>query len=309
MNRGKQDSAAARLAEGLRRLVPILNLAHGRTLALAAIALLIVFVLVKLWRSVGPDLRSSEQFTLTEEKLSITEQPEWIDPATNVRAEVFRDGSLSGMNLLDTQAAVQIARAFELHTWVRRVVRVQKQAAGRVVVDLEYRRPVALVEVLFNNILSYEPVDMDGVVLPEDLFRRDESQLRNYLKITADYSMPTGVLGTPWGDQRIEGAARIAALLDKAWRQWNVTRIIAHPPDPISGRCTYEVCGQGNSRILWGHAPGKELSSEPPALRKILWLADYFRQHGPLDADGPEGKQIDLRLATGLEATPRTASR
>jgi hypothetical protein len=187
------------------------------------------------------------------------------------------------------------------------VVRVRKQAPGVVTVDLEYRRPVALVEVLFNNVLSYEPVDMDGVVLPEDLFRRDEKQLNKFLRITADYSMPTGVLGTPWGDQRITGAAHVAALIEKAWQRWNLARIIAHPPQGPAGRCTFEICSRGNSRILWGHAPGEEASSEPPALRKVLWLAEYFQQHGPLDANGPEGKDIDLRLATGLESTPRTA--
>lgn len=299
---------AARLARGLRVVLPVLNFGHGRLAALAVLLVLVTLGLGTLWRRVGPHLHQSPRFLLTEDKLQTTPQPDWIDPATQVRSEVFRDGSLQGLNLLDPQAAVQIARAFELHTWVKRVARVQKKAPGTVVVDLEYRRPIALVEVLFNNVLSYEPVDMEGVVLPEDLFRRDESQLSRYMKITADYSMPSGVLGTPWGDQRITGAANIAALIEKAWQRWNLVRIIAHPPDGPSGRCTFEICGRGSSRILWGHAPGQEASTEPPALRKVLWLAEYFKQHGPLDAEGPAGQDIDLRLSSGLEASPRTAA-
>src|SRR5690606_25168102 len=168
------------------------------------------------WQRWGPGVIQDSRRLLTAENLVITPQPEWIDPDTDVKAEAIRDGSLLGINLLDDQASVQVARAFELHSWVRKVQRVQKQAPGSVTVELEYRRPIALVEVLFQEVLSYESVDCDGVVLPEDWFHRDPARLKNYLRITADYAMPSGTVGMPWGDARVHGAARIATLLEKA---------------------------------------------------------------------------------------------
>jgi hypothetical protein len=179
-----------------------------------------------LWKRVGPQLVQRSEFQLTEQSLIVSPQPEWIHPKTNIKADVIRDGSLRNVNLLDPQSAVKIADAFKLHAWVKRVVRVQKQAPAQVVVELEYRRPVALVEVVYNNVLSYEPVDAEAVVLPEDLFHHDEKQLANYLRITSDYSMPTGSLGTPWGDDRITGAAHIAALLQTAWQEWQLSSIV-----------------------------------------------------------------------------------
>lgn len=309
MSAAKRVSVASSLANALRRLVPTARGNQARWIAGVAIVGGFVALVVAMWRNWGGELVGSHRYELSEQSLLITPQPEWIHGSTNVKAEVIRDGSLEQLNLLDEQAAVKIARAFELHTWVRRVVRVQKRPPASVVVDLEYRRPVALVEVVYNNVLSYEPVDSEGVVLPEDLFHAEEKQLGNYLRITTDYSLPTGPLGTPWGDERILGAARIAALLEQAWREWQIFRIATVPSVELEQRPIFELRTRGQTRILWGHAPGQEEPGETAALQKVLWLADYVQHHGPFGSDADRSLQLDLRQLTDPEPPARTAGR
>ncbi len=309
MNAAKRPKRSARFApsSGLAGLVLRFAVSPGG--GMVAITMLFLVLVMLAWNRWGSGVQNDPRRLLTAENLTITPQPEWIDQDTDIKAEAIRDGSLLGINLLDDQASVQIARAFELHTWVRKVHRVQKGAPGRVTVELEYRRPVALVEVLFQEVLSYEPVDGEGVVLPEDLFHRDPAHLRNYLRITADYAMPVGPLGTPWGDSRVHGAARIAVLLEKAWQAWDLQRIVALPPDELSRKPTFEIRGRGSSRILWGHAPGDEITGEPQPLEKLAWLAEFMKQRGTLDGEGKPAEEIDLRLPGGLRANPRTADR
>ncbi|MBM3999853.1 MAG: hypothetical protein FJ297_10000 [Planctomycetes bacterium] len=267
---------------------------------IAGLVLAVAVGSIAAWKQWGHWIAERPEHRLTEESLIVTEQPDWIDPSTRVKHEAIRDGGLLEVNVLDEQAAVKIARAFELHTWVRRVIRVRKRAPAAVEVELEYRRPVALVEVIFNKILSYEPVDADGVVLPEDRFHRDSGLLDRFPKITTDYSMPSGPLGTVWNDERIVGAARIAAVLEKAWAPWNLYRIVAVEPSSSGGMPAYELRTRGASRVLWGHAPGSEPQGEPDSVRKVEWIAEFVRQNGPFDPSGKEPLVLDVRNSTGL---------
>ncbi len=303
MNAAKRGSAASRLSSLVGNLLPRLP-SHAGWLLAGGFVLVLLLGIGAAWKAWGPQLLGRAEYRLSEESLHVTPQPAWIDPATNVKAEAIRDGSLLNVNLLDEQAAVKIARAFELNTWVKRVVRVRKRAPASVDVELEYRQPVALVEVLYNNVLSYEPVDMDGVVLPEDMFHRDTSQLDQFLRITSDYSMPAGPLGTVWSDERIVGAANLAALLDKGWRDWNLYRIVAGISEELDRKPVYELRTRGHSRILWGHRPGGEAKGEPDSLQKITWLAEYIRRQGPLDQGSQPPVVIDVRSGDGLQVQP-----
>jgi hypothetical protein len=296
------------MADALRKRLPPMTAANVRWVVAAGVLVLFIAAIAVLWKRISPQLAQNSEYRLTEQSLVVTPQPEWIHPKTNIKADVVRDGSLRHVNLLDPKSAVKIADAFKLHAWVKRVVRVQKQAPAQVIVELEYRRPVALVEVVYNNVLSYEPVDAEGTVLPEDLFHHDQKQLENYLRITSDYSMPTGSLGSPWGDDRITGAAHIAALLQTAWHEWKLASIVVQSTDEGLKRAVYEIHTHGNSRIVWGHAPGAESSTESKALQKIMWIAEYVRRQGPFD-DVHGAVDVDLRPASGMQVKPRTATR
>ena len=110
---------------------------------------------------------------LTANDIAITDRPWWI--RSDVRTEVLRDSGLANqpLSILDDGLVERIKRAFSLHPWVAKVVRVTKSRPGRVEVEVVYRRPVAMVEAPGEWLV---PVDMEGVVLPQRRFHTTETR-------------------------------------------------------------------------------------------------------------------------------------
>ena len=75
--------------------------------------------------------------------------------------------------MLDRMLAVKVARAFELNPWVARVKWVRKSYPGQVEVELEYRRPVAMVEVYTDDEMGLFPIDSHAVLLDPRDYRRE----------------------------------------------------------------------------------------------------------------------------------------
>ena len=77
-------------------------------------------------------------------------------------------GSLEGLHIRQTDLAFRVAEAFTMHSWVAKVQHAGKRYSNRVVVDLVYRKPVAMVEVFEKGRRWISPVDRLGFVLPTD---------------------------------------------------------------------------------------------------------------------------------------------
>ncbi|MCH5375901.1 MAG: hypothetical protein JJ992_18175, partial [Planctomycetes bacterium] len=135
------------------------------------------------WARWGSKITASDEYVVRAEHIQVTPPPSWV--RTDVRAEVVRDGGLNGMSLLDPQLTVKVFQAFSAHSWVANVSRVSKQHGtndtARVVVELTYRKPVAMVEVVINNQAGLLPIDGDAILLPTQDFT--EEQTRDYLRI------------------------------------------------------------------------------------------------------------------------------
>ena len=224
-----------------------------------------------------------------------------------MKSEVVRDGSLVTLSLLDEQLAMKVKQAFELHNWVARVHYVSKKPSGHVMVELDYRRPVAWVEVVNQNGRGLLPIDRDGVVLPTDDFSEIEDPSEGYARImVSGFGMPAGLVGTVWGDKRVEGAARIADAFGDAWKETGLYKIVC--PESKDGRaeCEFELHesgSKGKGRVFWGSAPGHEKPGEAPVRIKVAHLLDYIRDGGSLnDAD------VNIRSGAVIVA-PRTASK
>lgn len=263
------------------------------------------------WGHVHKHVMASTEYQLDPSNIEITPPTAWIH--SDVRAEVVRNASLdTSLSLLDDHLTLQIAQAFAGHPWVAKVTRVSKYYPARVQVELVYRQPVAMVEVTGGLL----PVDGEGVLLPSDDFSPAEA--RRFPRLAEIKTVPIGPQGTRWGDARVAGGARLAALLVDDWREWNLARIIPTvPPAGVrsSDDISYELISQGGMRVLWGHAPGSERAGDPSAADKLGRLRQYAGQHGTLD--GPSGTLLDLRGVhdaplPGRSAikplTPRTAT-
>lgn len=249
------------------------------------------------WKHWAQPVINVGQYQLTPDNVQISSTPPWI--RSDIKAEVFRDGSLSESSALETDLTPRIAHAFEMHPWVDEVRRVSKEAPANVIVDLVYRQPIAWVEVpegMFGQQgQAALPIDSQSVLLPQSDFTPDDLGL--FIRIDVENLSMCGPTGTPWGDPRVAGAAAIATILGEQWRELGLYEIKAladysHPNAPATTR--YELITPKEKRLVWGSAPGSEVQGEPPATTKARMLREYVQRRGPLDQD-TKVLNLDLR--------------
>lgn len=262
------------------------------------------------WRQWGRTVVARPIYRVAAESIQLSTPPPWV--RTDIRAEVVRDGALNDLTIFDKDATIRVYQAFELHPWVSKVKRVSKHPPARLVVDLEYRQPVAWMEVP-----GAKPTDEGGVipidglacVLPSRDFTKED--LPNYLRISVKDARPYGLAGTAWGDPRVSGAAKIAVSLREVWHRLRLYRIqLTTEPNPelarIQGEPIYELETASHHYIVWGSAPGAERPNEPTAPVKLSRLMQVAEKLGSLDQLPESG--IDLRDLSSLPAA-HTAAR
>ena len=274
---------------------------HARS-SVGSIGLLLVIATATFawaWARWGSEVARHPRFSVSIEKIQTPPQPTWIQ--SNVIEEVVRDGNLENLSLLDHSTALKVDRAFALHRWVRRVERVDKQSSRRLIVQLLYRRPAIMVKADPDG---FWPVETEGYLLPPNEF--SELQTRDFLHVRGVTPQPAGGVGTPYGDERVNAAARIALALDEVWKDLELYAIeprAANRAAVYSSAVTYELVTRKGTRIVWGNPPEKERQAEASAADKVQRLVEYAQRHGSLD--GPS--VIDLTDFRAMRITPRIA--
>ena len=285
-----------------------LPLGEGATKALFAVAVIVILVsgTKLLWQHYGSTIRTASSNGLTEASIEIPPYPSWV--RTDIRAEAVREGNLLGLPMSQDDLTLRVAQAFRLHSWVVNVQRVRKQFGNRVLVDLEYRVPVAMVEVPdANQATGLFPVDATGVFLSPNDFMPNSNpvvKIADFPRIRAHGTFPQGMPGTSWGDVRVQRGARLSASLLPVWNRMELALIIAHRgPTTEHGteKPEFELRTRKNTVIFWGRAPDDEETAEPHAEKKIAWLADLLQQKGSLDIAAADQKTIDVRHIDGLD--------
>jgi hypothetical protein len=229
--------------------------------------------------------------TLSLEQLIVSPQPDFV--RANVREQVFESARLSRISLLDSQATVEVAHAFEASPWVRRVLAVRKLPSHEIEVQLEYRRPVAMVFVkpaLHSKAsgAGYFAVDADSVLLPSNDFTEQVALSFLHILIEGAYPSTTAMNGTPFGDHRVLAASQLAGLLADHKQalgllsiEWSQER----------NRSVLRVRRTDSSLVTWGSPIGSELPGEPRSDVKFKRL----RQPGLVS-------DLDLRRSDLAEA-------
>lgn len=220
------------------------------------------------WEKWGRPATQGTEYRITADRIEVPPQPVWIQ--ADVKADVLRDSRLGELDLLDPQLAEKVYRAFALHNWVGRVRDVKKIYPGRIVVDLEYRKPIAMVEVDVSHGPGLLFIDDKAVLLPSDDFALRHTQ--QFVRIYVPKTSPAGPYGTPWGDDRVTGAAEIAVALSELRETIGLKRISAE--EVPGGRVMYDLELSSGKKIRWGAVPGKEEESEPVSMVKITRLRE-----------------------------------
>ena len=277
---------------------PIRDLVRRLIKAPAALSILWPAILIVggyvAWHRWGTEHVASRYSGIDPTMIRVTEPPAFV--RTNVVKAVYRDTAMEGLSLLDRQATAKIASAFSMHPWVRNVMGVRKLPGGVIDVRLEYRTPVAMVHVFKpdpNDTRSYFfPVDADGVLLPTSEFAQAETRQFIYIEVPGVYS--TNAVGTPFGDERVEAAARLAEIL-LPYRDEAQIRSIGIHGDPRQNEVPQlELMTYSGSNWFWGSPPGFEPAGEATVQMKLRKLLD-----------GDPANNADLRMASPVGSLKR----
>lgn len=282
----------------------------GRSLLLGGLAIvLLAGAVTAMWREVGEQVLSSHDYIVAAEDLDIGELPPWIH--SDITSQAFECLQTSGgrISIMDNDAVERVAKAFSLHPWVKRVVKVSKHHPAKIRVELEYRRPACMVVVkMADGSDGLCPVDTQGVYLPTADFSSVEA--RRYPWLTGfRTSAPAGGAGHHWGDERVVGAAEIAAAFQDDWTKLGLERIEPVTPERTAYQGVYDylLFTRGGTKIIWGRPPGSELPSEAAAADKIAKLKEFAEVRGSLDSSNPR-LPIDARGREGIRLLDRMAN-
>jgi len=262
------------------------------------------------WRHYGAKALDSTFYALKQENIHLTNSPPWLK--TNVVEEVYQGSGLNRMSLLDDQTAAVVARAFDTHPWIRRTYRVQKMAGGQMMVNVEFREPVAMVHCQTDpdetsgmpTSESFLPVDGEGVLLPTKDF--SQGDIANYILVYAKNIRASDHrrVGTPLGDSQIGEAIQLCRLLAPIRNEANILSVYVYPARRLGkGKWSLEIATKGGPRILWGSAPGLEGLDEPTSHLKMKRLLEIVSQRELWTQ--PE---FDLSDSVSMEPPPATGA-
>ncbi|QDU76218.1 hypothetical protein Pan97_32630 [Bremerella volcania] len=278
----------------------------GRQLLLCVvITAAFLLLMIAGWNHYAEQFAVREEFLLSPREILISTPPAWIQ--SDVLADAVEKADLPDqLDLRDRELTNKVASAISAHAWVRSVQKVVKQYPAKVLVEVEYRRPVAMVEVEFVDEGAVRrgliPVDIEGTVLPPGDFSRIQANDR-YPRIQIDLKRPMVEAGMKWDNPRVAEAALIAAELLPHWSDLKLNRIILKED---SGQ-HYELELTDQTRIIWGSPPGKELPQETIAKHKVQVMLQKAAESSLSSHEAQPS--LDLRTAgravTGLNPVHR----
>lgn len=251
------------------------------------------------------DLRAQTDYAYPLENLKINTPNDWV-PA-RLPQQVLQASHLpERVSLLEPQLVREIADAFSLHPWVKQVDRVQITGRRQIVVQVQYRVPIAFIEVGTQLL----PIDSEGVLLPsEDFSVADATRLPHIRNIV---SAPPSTPGTPWNDALVMESLKVVLAINPRnvvqdhWDRLGLEAVTAPrvtlAEELLPHRLTFELQSRGGSHIVWGHPPGGD-DLEPTVAQKIGRLDQYLRQYGSFEK--PLGPcQIDIRHFEAISLHP-----
>ena len=288
------------------------------TIALAGLFDVIIPAIPGLWPSVSQgaklqmtldriDLTTTQSLDSTPAEHAVHRVTTRFKPHEIVQQVAQKHPEWKDLSLLDSTLVEDIAKAFEKYPWIASVDRVEKTRQGRILVQVTYRTPAAVVE----TPRGHSVVDARGNLLPNDLLPADYEQLPHLRGV---HSIPNGPVGTPWGDPLVVAGAKLCealmpqGTLGSHWSKYQLEAVLAPVPDraPRADHDRIEskpeppvltLLTRGGGHIVWGRPPGED-SLEPSVEQKFGRLDSLMRDSQTLDV-ALGGKDIDIR---GLDA-------
>ena len=286
-------------------------------------AALILVTTVAVWGLLRDRVTADPVYQVGRRNIFILNPPKWVPP-TFVAEVIAGRSELAGkkLNLTDPALPEELYRAFDAHPWVRSVESIVFQYPSRILVQLEFRRPVAIVEVPSEHYgKKYQggvfQIDAEGVLLATDYLtasvEADPESVYHYLWISGIESTPMGAAGEPWNDPLLNEAALLAEFLADDFERLGIRKIhvrASNNPEALDGLFDLETVR--GPKIYWGTFPvsgilaarglsdGRERSSKlkeevfAEERSKIDRLDELVKQYGSLDDLPNELTPFDL---------------
>ncbi|MFV2070080.1 MAG: hypothetical protein ACC645_24200, partial [Pirellulales bacterium] len=160
------------------------------------------------WRRLRPLVVHQPQYLVDATNIHITPPPAWI--GTDIRSEVLQDARLAQpLSILDDDLVERLVTAFEFHPWVANVKRVVKEFGPAIRIDVDYRKPVLMVQVDEGPAQEEMPADSQGVRLPD--LQLSSEEIKALPRVRGGSTVP--LVGVAWLDRHVIDAARIADQL------------------------------------------------------------------------------------------------
>jgi hypothetical protein len=158
-------------------------------------------------------------------------------------------------SLLDDNLRERLTETFSRHAWVERVDGIDIHPDHRIQVRLTFREPVLAVTYGERG-LDVRAVDRLGIVLP----RTNEVLLLPALR--GQVEPPQNGIGRPWGNPRVESAAKIAEAIKPHQGRLRITEFRWKNGD-LWFHCA------GGADVAWGK-PADERATVDAKLRRLL---------------------------------------
>ncbi len=228
-----------------------------------------------IWEQQGKQVSRDADSLLTAERITVDGIPDWV--TTDLKWQALRNASLDMPLPLDApDLERRLARAFDMHPWVKHVNRVETSHPAAAVVTLTCREPIAMVRVQGGLL----PVDRDAILLPSDDFTPNSAS--QYTIIDGVLTSPRGPVGSPWGDVTVKEAVCLIETLSPEAAKFGLVECRRVPRESEEGNW-WELVGNDKFSVLFGSAPGKAVSGEPLAAEKIIRLGELADRHASGD--------------------------
>jgi len=218
------------------------------------------------------------QVPMTADSIELVDAPGWM--SEDIREQVRRTVvKYIDPDPMDGQSLRHAAQALRGNPWVKRVDQVARRWGGRVLVEAEYRRPVAVVA----GKDGYHLIDDQGVCLP-GLYKQNQAKQLGLVQLTGVSSAPPAQVGEVWPGEDVQaGLALIRLLANEPY----LDKVLAFDVSDRDSRGRLRlVLHTNDGTVRWGLPPGQEHSIEPNAQVKLGWLRQLAQRDGSLSTGG-----------------------
>ncbi|MFH1229874.1 MAG: hypothetical protein V1709_00090 [Planctomycetota bacterium] len=173
-----------------------------------------IFLLLIIHRKVYAyySIQPAHQINLSS--LEVLNKPDWC-AEPYFKDVIYGSMKLSGkVSLFDNGFISQLLDKYNNNAWVAKVKSIEKQLPDKVIVKLELRKPVAVVEMKkWSNRSSYYLVDKDSVRLPGEYYTIPSIPITLPVIVGVRSSPP--LAGAKWLDKGLSNALDVAGVLKK----------------------------------------------------------------------------------------------